>query len=104
MDTKRITVTLEGAEQAALSVFADPERAEHAALVAWADERGLPVRQSEAGMVRVLLRAGAEALRERALEQGYAQLAETQRADEARKAERETRRARRAERDQETPA
>ncbi|MBP2339051.1 hypothetical protein JOF41_005229 [Saccharothrix coeruleofusca] len=99
METKRITVTLEGAEQAALSVFADPQRAEHAALEAWAAEHGLTVRSSEAGVVRALLRAGAEALREKALEQGYAHLAEAQRADEDRQAERSTKRARQAQRD-----
>lgn len=103
METKRITVTLEGAEQTALSVFADPERAEHAALEAWADERGLPLK-SEASMVRVLLRAGVEALRERALERGYAQLAEEQRADEERANERKSRQARRSERDRVMPA
>jgi len=104
METKRITVTLEGAEQNTLSAFADPERAEHAALEEWADERGLPLKSSEAGMVRVLLQAGAEALREKALERGYAQLAETLRADEDRTGERNLRRARRANRDQAMPA
>lgn len=103
METKRITVTLEGAEQTALSVFADPERAEHAALEAWADERGLPLK-SEASMVRVLLRAGVEALREQALERGYAKLAEVQRADNERADERKSRQARRSARDRVMPA
>lgn len=104
METKRITVTLEGAEQATLSTFADPERAEHAALQAWAEERGLPLKLSEAGIVRVLLRAGAEALKEKAVERGYARLAEAQLADEEWNAERGARKARRAARDRKTPA
>ena len=103
METKRITVTLEGADQSALAAFADPERAEHAALEAWADERDLPLK-SEAGMVRVLLRAGVEALREQALARGYAELAEAQRADDERADERKSRQARRSARDRAVPA
>lgn len=63
-----------------LRVFADPERAEHAALVHWAASHGVPLpagERNEAAVVRALLRAGAEALQEQALEQGYAELAKT---------------------------
>jgi predicted kinase len=104
MEGKRITVTLEGAEQAALSTFADPQRMEHAVLEAWANERGLPLKSSEAAIVRVLLRAGVEALMDKALERGYAHLAEAQHADEDRRAERQSRRARRSEHDRTMPA
>lgn len=104
MDTKRITVTLEGAEQDALSAFADPERTEHAALAAWAQERGLPLKGSEAAIVRALVRAGVEALQEKALELGYTRLAAELAANEDRQAERKLRRERRASRNESFPS
>ncbi|WP_189225577.1 hypothetical protein [Saccharothrix coeruleofusca] len=104
METKHVTVPLEEAEQAALSAFADPQRAEHAALEAWAAERGLAMRSSEADVVRTLLCAGIDALQKKTLERGYAHLAEAQRAGEGRHVERSTRKARQAQRDQRMPA
>lgn len=72
---RRISVSLEASDQEVLDAFATEDRAEHAVLAAWAAERGTPVRDSsEAALLRVLIRVGAEALRERALEQGYAKL------------------------------
>jgi hypothetical protein len=74
---KRLSVTLEAADEGALIAFADPDRAEHAALAAWAVQHGLqlPVSPSEAALIRLLLRVGIESLHEKALDEGYAQLA-----------------------------
>jgi hypothetical protein len=83
-------VTLDAPDEQVLELFTDPSRPEHATLEAWASQHGLGVRDaSEAAVLRTLLRAGAAALREKALEAGYVQLA----------AEREDRQERRALRD-----
>jgi hypothetical protein len=77
MTSRRISVTLDAPDQQALEVFADPSRPEHATLEAWAGQHGLSVRDaSDAAILRTLVRAGAAALREKALEDGYARLAE----------------------------
>lgn len=90
MTTRRISVTLDLPEQQAIELFGDPTRPEHATLEAFAATRGLTLRdESDAAVLRTLIRAGVEALREQALEQGYERLAEAQEAD------REERRARR---------
>ncbi|KAA2266109.1 hypothetical protein F0L68_03040 [Solihabitans fulvus] len=94
--SRRATFTLEESDEAAVSAFADPERAEHSALVAWAAEHGMQVGSSDAAVIRALLRAGAEALREQVLEQGYAQLAASRTDEET--DERRTLRARYVER------
>jgi len=71
-------VTLEAPDQEAIEVFVDPSRPEHATLKAWASQHGLSMRDdSDAAVLRALVRAGAEALRDRALEEGYARLAAT---------------------------
>jgi hypothetical protein len=76
MTSRRISVTLDGPDQQALEIFTDPSRPEHATLEAWASQHGLNVRDaSEAAILRTLVRAGAAALREKALEEGYAKLA-----------------------------
>lgn len=93
---RRTTLTLTDADETVLESFADPDRAEHAALVAWAAEHGESLSRAEAAVLRLLLRAGAEALREKALEVGYAQLAAS-RTDQDR-AESRARRERYAER------
>jgi hypothetical protein len=74
---KRMSVTLEGEDEQALALFADPGTPEHAALSEWAIGRGLdPARfGSEASVVRALMRAGSDRLREQALDEGYAALA-----------------------------
>lgn len=90
--TRRISVTLESADQAVLDAFAAPDTGEHATLERWAAEHGVPVRDSsESAIMRMLARVGAAALREQALEQGYAKLAA-----DASKDDRDERRARRA--------
>jgi hypothetical protein len=74
--SRRISVTLDAPDQQAIEVFADHTRPERATLEAWATQHGLSLRDdSDAAVLRTLIRAGAEALREKALEQGYAQLA-----------------------------
>ncbi|MFN2494300.1 MAG: hypothetical protein ABR608_00085 [Pseudonocardiaceae bacterium] len=76
--TKRTTVTFDDHDQGALASVSDPGRAEWAALVETAADKGIIVRPgaSEATVIRVLVHAGADALRERALERGYTELAE----------------------------
>ncbi|MGB2719994.1 MAG: hypothetical protein WBG53_18850 [Rhodococcus sp. (in: high G+C Gram-positive bacteria)] len=79
MDVKRLPVTLDSDDQAEVAVFSDPNRAESVVLRAWAQQNHIAVRDnSESGIVRALLRAGAESLREKALEAGYAELAKDQ--------------------------
>jgi hypothetical protein len=83
MTTRRISVTLDAPDQQAIDAFGDPSRPEHATLEAWARQHGLNVRDdSDAAIVRALVRAGAEALREKALEAGYAKLAATRDEDQ----------------------
>lgn len=92
---RRVSVSLDDADEAVLGVFADPARAEHASLEAWASRHGTSVRNSsEAAVIRLLARAGAEALLERALEDGYDKLA----AADAERAERRALRGRYADR------
>ncbi|MDZ7915105.1 MAG: hypothetical protein U5O16_25280 [Rhodococcus sp. (in: high G+C Gram-positive bacteria)] len=79
MDVKRLPVTLDRDDQAELAVFSDPDRLESGILREWARQHHIAVRDnSESGIVRALLRAGAESLREKALEAGYAELAKDQ--------------------------
>jgi hypothetical protein len=74
--TRLITLTLDGPDQQAIEPFVDPSRPEHAALEAWAALHDITLRdQSDAAIIRTLVRVGAEALLERALEDGYARLA-----------------------------
>jgi hypothetical protein len=74
--TRRISVTLDVPDQQAIEPFADPSRPEHAVLETWAAQHGLNLRDaSDAAVLRALIRAGAEALHEKALEDGYARLA-----------------------------
>jgi hypothetical protein len=73
---KRVSVTLDGLDQQAIAAFIDPGRPEYAALQSWAIQHGLSVRDdSEAALLRALVRAGVQALRLSALEQGYERLA-----------------------------
>ncbi|WP_032491758.1 hypothetical protein [Rhodococcus sp. 311R] len=79
MDVKRLPVTLDSDDQAELAVFADPDRLESGILREWAQQQHIAIRDnSESGIARALLRVGAEALREKALEAGYAELAKDQ--------------------------
>lgn len=79
MDVKRLPVTLDSDDQAELAVFADPNRLEAGILREWAQHQHITIRDnSESGIARALLRVGAEALREKALEAGYDELAKDQ--------------------------
>jgi len=81
---RRVSVTLDAPDQAAIEAFADPTKPEHAALEAWASQHGLSLRDdSDAAVLRTLVRAGAEALREKALAEGYERLAAAHRGDQA---------------------
>ena len=83
--TKRMSLTLELADEAAVAAFSEKGTPEHQALLEWATEHGLnpAVVRSDAALMRVLLRAGAETLRERALDEGYAELAAVRSRDAA---------------------
>ncbi len=94
--SRRITVTLARAEESSVSVFSNPRRSEHAALIAWAAQHGFTGLGSEASVVRALVQAGAEALREDALDTGYAELAAS--TDQTERRERRTMRDRYVER------
>ena len=76
---RRISVTLELEDEEVVGAFASASTPERAALIQWAELHGLdPARfRSDASLVRALLRAGAEGLRERILDDGYAALAES---------------------------
>ncbi|MGQ0718911.1 MAG: hypothetical protein ACT4NP_16675 [Pseudonocardiales bacterium] len=75
---KRTTVTFDDQDQRAVASVSNPDGAEWAALVESAAEKGITLKRgaSEAAIIRALVHAGAEALRERALERGYAELAD----------------------------
>ena len=75
---KRLPVTLDSDDQAEIAVFADPDRLEAGILREWAQQHITIRDNSESGIARALLRVGAEALREKALEVGYAELAKDQ--------------------------
>jgi hypothetical protein len=82
--TKRISVTLDAPDQQAIEAFVDASRPEHATLEAWASQHGITVRDaSDSAILRTLVRAGAEALREKALEDGYERLAASRDEDRA---------------------
>jgi len=76
MTIKRLSVTLEPDDESAVTTF-QADGAERDALMTWAVQHGVDPRavRSEAGVLRVLLRAGVETLREHALDRGYARMA-----------------------------
>ena len=77
--SKRLSVTLTDEEEAIVAVFSDADSTEHRALRAWAERHGarMDATMAEARFLRLLLQAGASSLREEALEEGYAALAES---------------------------
>ncbi|MGH3889487.1 MAG: hypothetical protein ACRDSZ_23485 [Pseudonocardiaceae bacterium] len=76
--TKRTTVTFDDHDQGVIASASNPDRAEWAVLVEAAAAKGITLKPgaSEAAIIRALVHAGADALRERALERGYAELAD----------------------------
>lgn len=77
--SKRLSVTLDADDVRTVEAFADSSTTDHAALLAWAKARGLDPAgaTSEAALLRLLLRAGAESMRINALDVAYANLAVT---------------------------
>jgi sirohydrochlorin ferrochelatase len=76
--TRRLSLSLEHDDEAAIAAFISPGTPDHAALLGWAAEHDMDdsrLRRSEAAVYRALLRAGVEAVRDRALEEGYRELA-----------------------------
>ena len=76
--TKRTTVTFDDQEQRAITSVSNLDGVEWAALVEAAAAKGITLKPgaSEAAIIRALVHVGADAVRERALERGYAELAD----------------------------
>lgn len=72
---KRVSLILKDADEAVIAPYLDEQSASFEVLRQWASQRGEGDIKSEAGALRALLQAGAEALRERVLDAGYAHLA-----------------------------
>ncbi|WP_109510242.1 hypothetical protein [Nocardioides speluncae] len=78
--TKRLSVTLDDEDVRTIGEFADPNSLAHEALVRWLTGQSLTISAetlSDAALLRMLVRAGAEALREQTIARGYELLAET---------------------------
>lgn len=71
-----MSLILKDGDQAVIAPYLEEGSASFEALRQWASQRGGGEIRSEAGVLRALLQAGAEALREQALDAGYADLAE----------------------------
>jgi hypothetical protein len=82
--TRRTSITLEPEDERSISEFTAADSADHAALTEWAAAKGVdPARlTSEASVVRTLLRAGMEALREHVMQEGYAAMAASLRGED----------------------
>jgi hypothetical protein len=74
---KRLSVTLDDDDERLVQAFAASGTHENSSLRAWAEQRGFAVGESnsEAALLRLLVRAGAESLAEHVLDAAYAQLA-----------------------------
>ncbi len=72
---KRVSLILGDADERAIRPFIEAGTDEHEMLRRWAAERGDQPVRSEASALRALLRAGAERLRDDALDTAYAGLA-----------------------------
>ncbi len=79
---KRLSLTLDDQDERLLTAYTRGDSPERSALEAWAAERdrALSESASEAAVIRMLIRAGMEALQDRTLERGYSELAEVMRA------------------------
>jgi hypothetical protein len=101
--TKRLSLTLESEDELTLEPFTRPGTPERDALALLSTHGRLVLTEgaSDAAVLRALIRVGAEAIKERILDQAYQALAE-ERSDQERaeqQAIRDRQRARRAERD-----
>lgn len=70
-----MSLILKDADEAALTPYLNAGTAAFEALRQWTSQRGEGDIKSEAGALRALLQAGAEAIGERVLDAGYAELA-----------------------------
>lgn len=95
--SKRVSLILKDSDEAALAPYLREGSVGFEALRQWAGQRGEGEIKSEAGALRALLQAGAEAVGERVLDAGYAELA-TEFNSESANAERRTARGRHARR------
>jgi hypothetical protein len=75
--SKRVSLILKDADEAVIAPYLNEGSPAFDALSRWASQRseGASDIKSEAGALRALLQAGAEALREHVLDAGYAHLA-----------------------------
>jgi len=73
---KRLSVIIGDADELRLDPFFIADSPERSALQAWLAGHGERPATSDAASIRALLRAGAEAIRDAALDAGYAELAE----------------------------
>ncbi|MGH3561214.1 MAG: hypothetical protein ACRDTN_05260 [Mycobacterium sp.] len=73
--SKRVSLILKDADEAAIAPYLNDGSASFEVLRQWASQRGEGDIKSEASALRALLQAGVEALGERVLDAGYAQLA-----------------------------
>lgn len=73
--SKRVSLILKDGDEAVIAPYLSEGSASFEVLRQWASQRGEGDIKSEAGALRALLQAGAEALHERVLDAGYAQLA-----------------------------
>jgi hypothetical protein len=75
--TTRLSVTLEDQDETIVREFTDQGSPARAALLEWVEDHGMASTdvKSDAALLRILLRVGAEALRSRVLDVGYSALA-----------------------------
>ncbi|MFV0494124.1 hypothetical protein [Mycobacterium sp.] len=74
--SKRVSLILKDADEIAIAPYLSEGSPSFETLRQWAAQRHGVTIKSEAGALRALLQAGAEALRDQVLDAGYAQLAE----------------------------
>lgn len=77
--SKRLSITLEDSDEQALQRFAEPGSPEQRVLTSWAERHHLSVGTGSgktATILRLLVRAGVDALEEDVQADGYAQLAQ----------------------------
>ncbi len=74
--TKRLSLILGETDESVLKPFIRSGTGQHRVLQRWAAEHGVGNVNSEAAAIRALLQAGADALRDEVLDDGYAELAQ----------------------------
>lgn len=72
---KRVSLILKDSDEAVIAPFLDEGSTSFEVLRQWASQQGAEDITSEAGALRALLQAGAQALRDRVLDAGYADFA-----------------------------